>query len=259
MTTKKVCGEEEEVVPCFQPDSDVEICANDISPPEERANVTKELNRTGRPVRAASPGVGQHLVAARAAAASRACVEAGPRDAWTDGQRGALRQTATRRAMAVVQPYDHNEDVPQSATQPSPLTSASLLLPKFVVDFEKLLLRFLQRKDRKMSSLDRANRRKGRPKRAVKRKACPEQWDNGTTCPCGNDVRTGVTENWAQCDTCEAWIHDGCFGLEWAPDGPCIEQPDNRRQCAPCQPPSDPGDDSDADHAQPSMARTDGA
>ena len=77
MTTKKVCGEEEDVVPCSQPDSDVENCPNDISPQEDRVDVTKELNRSGRPVRAASLGVGQYLVAARAAAASCACVEAG--------------------------------------------------------------------------------------------------------------------------------------------------------------------------------------
>ena len=156
MTTKKVCGEEEDVVPCSQPDSDVEICPNDISPQEDRVDVTKELNRSGRPVRAASLGVGQYLVAARAAAASRACVEAGPRGARTDRQRRALSQTAMRRAMTDVQPYDRNEAVPQSATQPARLTSASLLLHKYVADFEKLPLRFLQCKDRNMSSLDRA-------------------------------------------------------------------------------------------------------
>ena len=50
MTTKKVCGEEEDVVPCSQPDSDVEICPNDISPQEDRVDVTKELNRSGRPM-----------------------------------------------------------------------------------------------------------------------------------------------------------------------------------------------------------------
>ena len=72
MTTKKVCGEEEGVVPSSQPDSDVEICPNDISSQEDRVDVTKELNRSGRPVRAASLGVGQYLVAARPAAASRA-------------------------------------------------------------------------------------------------------------------------------------------------------------------------------------------
>ena len=155
MTTKKVCGEEEDVVPCSQPDSDVEICPNDISPQEDRVDVTKELNRSGRPVRAASLGVGQYLVAARAAAASRACVEAGPRGARTDRQRRALSQTAMRRAMTDVQPYDRNEAVPQSATQPAPLTSASLLLHKYVADFEKLPLRFLQCKDRNLSSLDR--------------------------------------------------------------------------------------------------------
>ena len=308
MTTKKVCGEEEDVVPCSQPDSDVEICPNDISPQEDRVDVTKELNRSGRPVRAASLGVGQYLVAARAAAASRACVEAGPRGARTDRQRRALSQTAMRRAMTDVQPYDRNEAVPQSATQPAPLTSASLLLRKYVADLEKLPVRFLQCKDRNMSSLDRAvarvltgeitieqvnrhhvskssvkkrmtrlknglatpgrkptlprsveeaivtyvddhtnagmaryrdevwdkaeqlareakvkkrkreeeraatqrskeeervatQRRKeeeraARPKRGVKRKAGPEQWDDGTTCPCGNDVGTGLTENW---------------------------------------------------------------
>ena len=87
--------------------------------------------------------------------------------------------------------------------------------------------------------------------------AGPEQWDDGTKCPCGNDVGTGLTENWAQSDTCEAWIHDGCFGLERARDGPYIEQPDSRWQCARCRPASDDGDDgddSDADHSQPSMA-----
>ena len=86
-TTKKVCGAEEEVVPCSQPDSDVEICPNDISPQEDRVDVTNELNRSRRPVRAASLGVGQYLVVARAAAASRACVEAGPRGARTKRQR----------------------------------------------------------------------------------------------------------------------------------------------------------------------------
>ena len=35
MTTKRVCGEEEDIVPCSQPDSDVEICPNDISPQED--------------------------------------------------------------------------------------------------------------------------------------------------------------------------------------------------------------------------------
>ena len=152
MTTKKVCGEEEDIVPCSQPDSDVEICPNDISPQEDRVDVTKELNRSGRPVRAASLGVGQYLVAARAAAASHACVEAGPRGARTDRQRRALSQTAMRRAMTDVQPYDRKEAVPQSATQPAPLTSASLLLHKYVADFEKLPLRFLQCKDRNMTT-----------------------------------------------------------------------------------------------------------
>ena len=156
MTTKKVCGEEEDVVPCSQPNSDMEICPNDISPQEDRVDVTKELNRSGRPVRAASLGVGPYVVAARAAAASRACVEAGPRGARTDRQRRALSQTAMRRAMTDVQPYDRNEAVPQSTTQPAPLTSASLLLRKYVADFEKLPSQFLQRKDRNMSSLDRA-------------------------------------------------------------------------------------------------------
>ena len=116
MTTKKVCGEEEDVVPCCQPDSDVEICPNDISPQEDRVDVAKELNRSGCPVRAASLGVGQYLVAARAAAASGACVEAGRRRARTDRQRRALSQTAMRREMN---------------TQPAPLTSASLLLRKY--------------------------------------------------------------------------------------------------------------------------------
>ena len=60
------------------------------------------------------------------------------------------------RVRTDVQPYDRNEAVPQSATQPAPLTSASLLLRKYVADFEKLPLRFLQCKDRNMSSLDRA-------------------------------------------------------------------------------------------------------
>ena len=36
--------------------------------------------------------------------------------------------------------------------------------------------------------------RAARPKRGGKRKAGPEQWDDGTTCPCGNDVGTGLTE-----------------------------------------------------------------
>ena len=62
--------------------------------------------------------------------------------------------------------------------------------------------------------------RVAKPKRGVKRKAGPEQWDDGTSCPCGNDVGAGLTKNWAQCDTCEAWIHGGCYGLEWARDGP---------------------------------------
>ena len=43
-----------------------------------------------------------YLVAARAAAASRGCVEAGPRGARTDRQRRALSQPAMRRAMADV-------------------------------------------------------------------------------------------------------------------------------------------------------------
>ena len=66
----------------------------------------------------------------------------------------------------------------------------------------------------------------------MKRKAGPEQRDDGTTCPCGNDVGTGLTESLAQCDTCEAWIHDSCFGFEWAQDGPYIEQPKSQWQCA---------------------------
>ena len=74
MTTKKVCGEEESIVPCSQPDSDVEICPNDISPQEDRVDVTKELNRSGHAVRAASLGVGQYEVAARVATASPGCV-----------------------------------------------------------------------------------------------------------------------------------------------------------------------------------------
>ena len=82
---------------CSQPDSDVEICSNDISRQEDRIDVTKELNRSGRPVWAASLGV---------------------------------------------------------ATQPAPLTSASLLLRKYVADFEKQPLRFLQCKARNISSLD---------------------------------------------------------------------------------------------------------
>ena len=48
MTTKKVCGEEEDGVPCSQPDSDVEICPNDISPQEDRVDVTKEQHNGGK-------------------------------------------------------------------------------------------------------------------------------------------------------------------------------------------------------------------
>ena len=115
IATKKVCGEEEDVVPCSQLDSEVEIRPNDISPHHNPVDVTKELDRSGRPVRAASLGVGQYLVAARAAAASLACVEVGPRGARTGRQRRALSQTAMRGAMTDVQPYDRNGAVPHSA------------------------------------------------------------------------------------------------------------------------------------------------
>ena len=156
MTTKKVCCEEEDFVPCSLNDFDVELCPHDNSPQGDRVDFTKELNRSGCPVPAASLRIGQDLVAARAAAASRACVEAGPRAARTDRQRRALSQTAMRRAMTDVEPYNRNDAVPQCATQPAPLTSASVLLRKYVADFENLPLSFVKCKDRNMSSLDRA-------------------------------------------------------------------------------------------------------
>ena len=154
MTTKKVCVEEQDFVPCSLHDFDVELCPHDNSPQGDRVDFIKALNRSGRPVPAASLRIGQHLVAARAAAASRACVEAGPRAARTDRQRRDPSQTAMRSAMTDVQPYNRNDAVPQCATQPAPLTSASVLLRKYVADFEKLPLPFVECKDLNMSSLD---------------------------------------------------------------------------------------------------------
>ena len=78
--------------------------------------------------------------------------------------------------------------------------------------------------------------------------------DDGTTCPCGQDVGTGKTENWAQCDACDCWIHDGCFGLDWGHDGPYMEHNDSRWQCSLCAPRSN--DDSDG-HFEPDMAGSD--
>ena len=79
MTTKKVCAQYEEVVPCSQPDCEEEIHHDDISPLEDKIDVTNRLNRRGHPVRAASLGVGQYLVAAKAATSSCACIDVGPR------------------------------------------------------------------------------------------------------------------------------------------------------------------------------------
>ena len=102
---------------------------------------------------------------------------------------------------------------------------------------------------------ERAATQASRPRRGTKRKAPePDMWDDGTTCPCGQDVGTGKTENWAQCDACDGWIHDGCFGTDWGRDGPYIEQSESRWQCSLCAPRSD--DDSDGD-SQPNMAGSD--
>ena len=110
MTTKKVCGEEEEVVSRFQSDSDVEICPNDISSPkdsqEDRVDVIKKLNRSGRQVRAASLGIGQCLVASplsalvlptpttfvRNCSVSTGMTTAGTQVSWGWGYRSACRR-----------------------------------------------------------------------------------------------------------------------------------------------------------------------
>ena len=325
-------------VPCSQPDSDEGTSHHDHSPLKNLEDAS--VNRSGRPVRAASLGVAQYLVAAKEAASSRACVEAGPRGLRTKSQKRTVSQTAVRRSQA--ESCMPGSGVVQTSTQPAPpLTSRSLLLPQYVADFEKLPLRYLQGKDRRMSNVDRAvariligqitihqvfrhhttksavrarmtrlrnglstpgrkpslpnsiekerkraaeekkqkaaedkqrrdaeraeaKRKKeeeraatqaSRPRRGTKRKAPePDMWDDGTTCPCGQDVGTGKTENWAQCDACDCWIHDGCFGLDWGRDGPYIEQSDSRWQCSLCAPRSD--DDSDGD-SQPNMAGSD--
>ena len=288
-------------VPCSQPDYAEGTSHHDHSPLKNLEDAS--VNRSGRPVRAASLGVAQYLVAAKEAASSRACVEAGPRGLRTKSQKRTVSQTAMRRSQA--ESCMPRSGVVQTSTQLAPpLTSRSLLLPQYVADFEKLPLRYLQGKDRRMSKVDRAvapgyqkrrrldivlvqgeemtgdevvqdlqvevdekeqkkvdaERRKrereqkpdekrkekedkkrkqeereraaeekkhkaaedkqrrdaecaeakrkkeeeraatqaSRPRRSTKRKAPePDMWDDGTTCPCGQDVGTGKTENWA--------------------------------------------------------------
>ena len=140
-------------VPCSQPDSDEGTSHHDHSPLKNLEDAS--VNRSGRPVRAASLGVAQYLVAAKEAASSRACVEAGPRGLRTKSQKRTVSQTAVRRSQA--ESCMPGSGVVQTSTQPAPpLTSRSLLLPQYVADFEKLPLRYLQGKDRRMSNVDRA-------------------------------------------------------------------------------------------------------
>ena len=140
-------------VPCSQPDSDEGTSHHDHSPLKNLEDAS--VNRSGRPVRAASLGVAQYLVAAKEAASSRACVEAGPRSLRTKSQKRTVSQTAVRQSQA--ESCVPGSGVVQTSTQPAPpLTSRSLLLPQYVADFEKLPLRYLQGKDRRMSNVDRA-------------------------------------------------------------------------------------------------------
>ena len=72
-------------VPCSQPDSDEGMSHHDHSPLKNLADAS--VNRSGQPMRAASLGLAQYLVAVREAASSWACVEAGPRGLWTKSQK----------------------------------------------------------------------------------------------------------------------------------------------------------------------------
>ena len=116
-------------VPCSQPDSDEGTSHHDHSPLKNLEDAS--VNRSGRPVRAASLGVAQYLVAAKEAASSRACVEAGPRGLRTKSQKRTVSQTAVRRSQA--ESCMPGSGVVQTSTQPAPpLTSRSLLLPGWV-------------------------------------------------------------------------------------------------------------------------------
>ena len=99
-----------------------------------------------------------------------------------------------------------------------------------------------------------------RPRRGAKRKASsPERWDDGTTCLCGNAVGTGETENWALCDTCQQWIHDGCYGLVWSRDGAYVGQEDSHWQCTMCSPSSYAAAASDGEYSDTHVCGSDSA
>ena len=114
--------------------------------------------------------------------------------------------------------------------------------------------------EREEAKRQREAQRALRPRRGAKRKASgPERWDDGTTCPCGNAVGTGETENWALCDTCQQWIHDGCYGLVWSRDGAYVEQEDSHWQCTMCRPSSDAAAASDGEYSQTHVSGSDSA
>ena len=99
-----------------------------------------------------------------------------------------------------------------------------------------------------------------RPRRRAKRKAWgPKRWDDGTTCPCGNAVGTGETENWALCDMCQQWIHNGCYGLVWSCHGAYVEQGDSHWQCTMCRPSSNATAASNRDYFQTRVSGSDSA
>ena len=70
---------------------------------------------------------------------------------------------------------------------------------------------------------------------------------------------TGETENWALCDTCQQWIHDGCYGLVWSRDGAYVEQEDSHWQCTMCRPSSDAAAASDGEYSQTHVSGSDSA